>query len=218
MRNRHPRSAFAKAGLKQTIVAVEREIVGLYSADAIPWVVGYSGGKDSTAVLQLVWQALASLPVERRAKPVHVISTDTLVENPIVAAWVTKSLESMDHAARDQKLPVTAHRLTPAVEDSFWVNLIGRGYPAPETEVPLVHRPPQDHAVNALHHVRSRAPRGGHPRPWHPEGRKRRPRTRHGALRAHPYPRAPQSKRRPSQLVRLHARRGTGPTTTSGCS
>ena len=131
MSSSSPRSAFAEAGLKQTILEVEREIAELYTADAVPWVVGYSGGKDSTAVLQLVWQALSTLPRDRRSKPVHVISTDTLVENPIVAAWVTKSLESMDAAARDQGLPVTAHRLTPAVEDSFWVNLIGRGYPAP---------------------------------------------------------------------------------------
>lgn len=126
-----PRSAFAESGLKRTVAAAEREIVELYTADAVPWVVGYSGGKDSTAVLQLVWRALSSLPLDQRGKSVHVISTDTLVENPIVAAWVTQSLESMDAAARDQGLPVAAHRLTPTVEDSFWVNLIGRGYPAP---------------------------------------------------------------------------------------
>lgn len=126
-----PRSAFTEAGLKKTVVEVEREIAEIYTADAVPWVVGYSGGKDSTAVLQLVWRALSTLPIERRSKPVHVISTDTLVENPIVAAWVTKSLETMNDSARDQGLPVAAHRLTPAVEDSFWVNLIGRGYPAP---------------------------------------------------------------------------------------
>ena len=126
-----PRSAFAQAGLKKTIIAVEREIAELYRSDAIPWVVGYSGGKDSTAVLQLVWRALSTVAFKQRTKPVHVISTDTLVENPIVSAWVDKSLESMNDAARDQRLPVTAHRLTPAVEDSFWVNLIGRGYPAP---------------------------------------------------------------------------------------
>ena len=126
-----PRSAFAQAGLKKTITAVEREIAELYRSDAVPWVVGYSGGKDSTAVLQLVWRALSAITVEQRTKPVHVISTDTLVENPIVSAWVDKSLESMNDAARHQGLPVTAHRLTPAVEDSFWVNLIGRGYPAP---------------------------------------------------------------------------------------
>ena len=126
-----PRSAFAEAGLRKTIVAVEHEIAEIYTADAVPWVVGYSGGKDSTAVLQLVWRALSTLPLERRAKPVHVISTDTLVENPIVAAWVTKSLETMNDAARAQELPISSHRLTPAVEDSFWVNLIGRVYPAP---------------------------------------------------------------------------------------
>ncbi len=58
----------------------------LYQADSIPWVVGYSGGKDSTATLQLVWMALSDLPQNRRSKPVYVISTDTLVENPVVAA------------------------------------------------------------------------------------------------------------------------------------
>ena len=103
----------------------------MYLADEIPWVVGYSGGKDSTAVLQLVWTALTSIPEQQRRKPVYVISTDTLVENPIVAIWVSKSLDTMAVAARDQGLPLTSHRLTPATENTFWVNLIGRGYPAP---------------------------------------------------------------------------------------
>lgn len=107
------------------------EIQELYLADSVPWVIGYSGGKDSTAVLQLVWMALEQLPVEERAKPVHVISTDTLVENPVVASWVTSSLTAMTTAAGERQIPVTAHRLTPKVEDTFWVNLIGRGYPAP---------------------------------------------------------------------------------------
>lgn len=107
------------------------EIQELYLADSVPWVIGYSGGKDSTAVLQLVWLALEQLPVEQRTKPVHVISTDTLVENPVVASWVTSSLTAMTAAADDRQIPVTAHRLTPKVEDTFWVNLIGRGYPAP---------------------------------------------------------------------------------------
>jgi DNA sulfur modification protein DndC len=97
----------------------------------VPWVVGYSGGKDSTAVLQLVWLALQGLRPEQRTKPIYVISTDTLVENPVVAAWVSNSLERMAAAAEDQGLPIRPHRLTPELKDSFWVNLIGRGYPAP---------------------------------------------------------------------------------------
>ena len=113
------------------IELLKEEIRELYRADDVPWVVGYSGGKDSTATLQLVWIALRELPPEQRTKPVHVISTDTLVENPIVAAWVTRSLDGMQQAATEQGLPIVPHRLTPNVEDTFWVNLIGRGYPAP---------------------------------------------------------------------------------------
>jgi len=107
------------------------EIRELYRVDDVPWILGYSGGKDSTATLQLVWLAIRGLPPEQRQKLVHVISTDTLVENPIVATWVTNSLEQMRLAAQNQALPFNPHRLTPRVLDSFWVNLIGKGYPAP---------------------------------------------------------------------------------------
>ena len=107
----------------------------LYLSDQIPWVVGYSGGKDSTATLQLVWQALEGLQgEERHHKPVHVISTDTLVESPVVAAWVNRSLDRISTAAYTKQIPIQAHRLTPKVNDSFWVNLIGRGYPAPRPQ------------------------------------------------------------------------------------
>ena len=125
------RSAFDDLGYGATVDSIVEQTQQLYLADSVPWVVGYSGGKDSTAVLQLVWTALARLPKEQRIKSVHVISTDTLVENPVVAAWVTHSLEVLASEADKQDLPISPHRLTPAVSDTFWVNLIGRGYPAP---------------------------------------------------------------------------------------
>ncbi len=124
-------SAFAELGLKGTLEHLKQEVRDLYLADDIPWIIGYSGGKDSTAVLQLTWLALTELPMDQRRKTVHVISTDTLVENPIVASWVTRSLEVMKTAAEQQEVPLQPHRLTPRNEDSFWVNLIGKGYPAP---------------------------------------------------------------------------------------
>jgi DNA sulfur modification protein DndC len=108
-----------------------QEIQAFYCLDAVPWVVGYSGGKDSTATLQLVWNALATLPPEKRTKKVYVITTDTLVENPIVSFWVSKSLEQMNIAAQEQNLPIEPHLLAPEVKHTFWVNLIGKGYPAP---------------------------------------------------------------------------------------
>ena len=124
-------SAFAELGLAKTVAAVCDEIRQLYLWDEIPWVVGYSGGKDSSAVLQLIWLAIRELPPEQRRKPIHVISTDTLVEQPVVAAWVTASHLKMQAAATEQGLPITPHKLTPDVKDTFWVNLIGKGYPAP---------------------------------------------------------------------------------------
>ncbi|MEH2231723.1 MAG: DNA phosphorothioation system sulfurtransferase DndC [Nostoc sp.] len=123
------------AELVDYIQALTIEIQELYCLDEIPWVVGYSGGKDSTATLQLIWNAIAALPPEKRIKPVHVITTDTLVENPVVSVWVRNSLEQMRVAAKEQGMPIQAHLLYPAVKDTFWVNLIGKGYPAPRNRM-----------------------------------------------------------------------------------
>ena len=124
-------SAFNPLGFKATINALHEEIRALYSADDVPWIIGYSGGKDSTATLQLIWTAVSGLSPEQRHKAIHVISTDTLVENPIVAGWVSKSMEVMQRVADEFGMPVKPRLLRPQVDESFWVNLIGRGYPAP---------------------------------------------------------------------------------------
>lgn len=125
------KSIFKEHGFKTVLSHLYEEIQNLYLADDTPWIVGYSGGKDSSATLQLTWKAIAQLPKEKRTKTIHVVSTDTLVENPVVAMWVGLSLDKMAKAATDQDLPIKPNRLTPRVEDSFWVNLIGKGYPAP---------------------------------------------------------------------------------------
>ena len=107
------------------------EIQKLYCQDQLPWIVGYSGGKDSTAVLQLIWNAISALEPEKRTKTIHVITTDTMVENPVVSTWVDKSLTVMGTVAKEQNIPIKPILLKPAVKDTFWVNLIGKGYPAP---------------------------------------------------------------------------------------
>src|SRR5438046_2436278 len=112
MADSRQKSAFQSVGLKKAIRLLIEEVQTLYRADSLPWIVGYSGGKDSTAVLQLVWLALRELPASERRKPLYVISTDTLVENPVVAAWVTRSLEIMRGAAASEGLPIEPHRLT----------------------------------------------------------------------------------------------------------
>ncbi|MGF1489808.1 MAG: DNA phosphorothioation system sulfurtransferase DndC [Prochloraceae cyanobacterium] len=117
--------------LVEDIQKLTEEIKELYHADEIPFVIGYSGGKDSSAIVQLIWNAIAQIPVEKRNKTIHVITTDTLVENPIVTAWVKKSLDRMRTTAKAQQMPIEAHLLQPEFTQTYWAGLIGKGYPAP---------------------------------------------------------------------------------------
>lgn len=110
---------------------IYREIRELYLQYPYPWVIGYSGGKDSTTALQLVWMAIEGLPVEQRTKKIFVISTDTLVETPVIVDYTTRTIDLINKAAAERHMPVEARKLSPVLNDTFWVNLIGRGYPAP---------------------------------------------------------------------------------------
>lgn len=125
-------SYFNELGFKKTIDNLTDLIADIYSRDDIPWIVGYSGGKDSSAILQLIWRALEKLKKQgKKIKPLNVMTTDTLVENPIVSTWIKGSLKSLRQRALEQDLPIYPNLLTPNIEDTFWVNLIGKGYPAP---------------------------------------------------------------------------------------
>ena len=96
-----------------------------------PIVIGWSGGKDSTTVLQLVWNAVYQLPIAQRIHKIYVLTNDTLVENPIVSAQVRNSLKQMELAAQEQEMPIVTTITTPEIKNTFWVCLIGKGYPAP---------------------------------------------------------------------------------------
>lgn len=110
---------------------LEQEIQNVYLENKIPFVIGYSGGKDSTATVQLVWNAIVKLPEEQRDHPVYILSSDTLVETPVIVGHIRKNIDLMKQEARNQNLPFHAELVTPRIQDSFWVNLIGKGYSAP---------------------------------------------------------------------------------------
>ena len=119
-------------GFRKTIDQLVEQIAELYVKDDIPWIVGYSGGKDSSACLQLMWKTLEYLKENnQKLKSLYVITTDTLVENPIVSTWVKGSLHNLKTEAAKKGLPIFPNLLTPNINETFWVNLIGRGYPAP---------------------------------------------------------------------------------------
>jgi len=108
-----------------------KEIQNLYLMDDKPWIIGYSGGKDSTCVLQLVYSSIKNLPAEKRHKDIWVICGDTLVEIPTVVERIDETLSNLNQAAVKDNLPLKAQKVYPEVNKSFFVNLIGRGYPSP---------------------------------------------------------------------------------------
>ncbi len=124
-------------GVEQGILDPQRleeryeQIRRVYLSDQRPWVVGYSGGKDSTTALQMIWWALTKLPMSELRKPLYIIASDTLVETPKIVDYIDTSLRRMNEAARRSGLPFSAHKVRPELQNTFWVNLIGRGYPAP---------------------------------------------------------------------------------------
>ena len=101
-----------------------------------PWIIGFSGGKDSTVLLTLVWIALrriredVEVPFQLK-RPVHVVCNDTMVENPLITAYVESVLAKIETAARNQDLPIFVKKTTPKLDESFFLNVIGKGYPVP---------------------------------------------------------------------------------------
>ncbi|WP_420616405.1 DNA phosphorothioation system sulfurtransferase DndC [Candidatus Palauibacter sp.] len=96
-----------------------------------PWLVAYSGGKDSTLLLQLVWEVIADLPPDARQRRVLVVGNDTLVESPLVIEHLRDSLKEIGSAAGEQGLPIETKITVPCIDQTFWVSVIGRGYIPP---------------------------------------------------------------------------------------
>ena len=125
-----------KSGLGSRIEHILDEITEQYlEKDRYnrPWIIGFSGGKDSTVLLTLVWIAMNRLKEkgENLTRRVYVVCNDTMVENPVIEEYVINVLDKIDRAAKEQKMPISVTRTTPTIEDSFWCCVIGKGYPVP---------------------------------------------------------------------------------------
>lgn len=105
----------------------------VYLADDRPWVLGFSGGKDSTTTLQIVIETLTEMKKKGidLKKTVYVISSDTMVETPLIISSIANNLKMIQKFADNNDLPISTNLVKPANDSTFWVNLIGKGYPAP---------------------------------------------------------------------------------------
>lgn len=118
--------------LPDRLASVRRDLLAEYQTPHLhPWIVAYSGGKDSTLLLQLVWETVASCPADTWKRPILVIANDTLVESPLVVRHLRDSLAKIGRAAKQARLPFDTSITKPCIDQTFWVNVIGRGYIPP---------------------------------------------------------------------------------------
>lgn len=116
---------------ENTLEELIEEIKYVYQSDERPWVIGYSGGKDSTTVVELVYKMLIGLDKSERKKNVYIVSSDTLIENPLIKIYLNKMNDLLGKAAIEDDLPIKSCMVTPPANNSFWANVIGRGFPTP---------------------------------------------------------------------------------------
>ena len=107
----------------------------LSTAQSYPWIVGFSGGKYSTVVVHAVFEALQAIPPSQRTRPVHIVSNDTMVESPLVMAHLDDVSCHIQAAVNSMRLPLTVARTRPDLDKTFWVLLIGKGYPSPNQQM-----------------------------------------------------------------------------------
>lgn len=111
------------------LTAAKRAIRECYLADNLPWFVGFSGGKDSSALFAAVYSTLLSLDTAH--KPVTLLFCDTGVEIPPVAQFVHETLARIDSQAARDGVPIATRVVRPRVADSFFARVIGAGYVPP---------------------------------------------------------------------------------------
>lgn len=104
----------------------------VYKHDERPWLIGYSGGKDSSLLVSLVIEAVSRLPEKDRTKKIFIVTSDTGVENPIVKRYMHTSSEKINEFSKAHHANIQADIIYPDVAQSFWSLVIGLGYPTPE--------------------------------------------------------------------------------------
>ena len=114
----------------QVFEDIIQEMALVYRHDKRPWLIGYSGGKDSTLLCCLVMEMLQRLTPYQRHKTVYIVSSDTMVENPIVKNYMHRMSAMINQAGNELK--VKADIIYPEIADTFWSKVIGLGYPTPE--------------------------------------------------------------------------------------
>lgn len=110
------------------------DILSAYLDESLegPCMVGFSGGKDSTLTLKLVFEAVSVLPVEMRKREIHVVCTDTMVETPLVHEHMKRQMQQIKLYVEENKIPAKVQMLHRELKDSYFYVVLGKGYRLPD--------------------------------------------------------------------------------------
>ena len=86
------------------------------------WIITYSGGKDSTTVVIMALYMKELHP----DIDLNITYSDTMMEIPQMSAVAHSFLEAIE-----ARYPAKVNIVYPNINDTYWVRMIGRGYPPP---------------------------------------------------------------------------------------
>lgn len=114
---------------EQSIKAIKTHFL----KDSAPWIVGYSGGKDSSLVVKLLMSALLELNTVNKRK-ILLIYCDTGVEIPTTRQHIIESIRKIEAESKDFGIDIQSKIVKPKLGDNFFVKVIGNGYPPPSNK------------------------------------------------------------------------------------
>ena len=101
-----------------------------YGADRSTWVVGFSGGKDSTATVTFIDWAIGQGLIQR-PKNLILVYSDTLMELPSLEDSAHRLMAHLQSRGWQIRCSVPALETKPTTVERFFVTMLGRGYPPP---------------------------------------------------------------------------------------
>lgn len=116
-------------------MAAMAEILKAYSSDAEGvWMIGYSGGKDSSVTAALVFKALLLLKPEQRTRKIYITSAQTRLD---LTTDPTKQNEvkRMHYVIDQHNLPIKIVEVEADKTNSFVYKVLGMGYPLPKSRM-----------------------------------------------------------------------------------
>lgn len=129
---RHTEAGKAMRLSLKDAIALSIQSLQAYGNDRSTWVVGFSGGKDSTATITFIDWAIKTGQVQRPANLIA-IYCDTAMELPSLESNAHQLLDHLERTGWRTIRTIPQLETKPTKTERFFVTMLGRGYPPPSS-------------------------------------------------------------------------------------